>query len=449
MLEKYYYWLHNVPGIGRITMQKILVQMTPEELYKSKLEKTNSIFTKKQMDAIAESKNRWDIEKEWEKLEKRKIKLLCLGEENYPEKLSKISDPPIILYQKGKDNLLEKPSVAVIGARACSHYGSLAAKELGRELVHMGIVVVSGMARGIDGICQWAALEHGGESVGVLGCGVEVCYPPENRSLYDRLQQEGTLVSENPPFMQPSAGLFPLRNRIISGLADMVVVVESREKSGTLITVDMALEQGKEVYAIPGRMTDSVSRGCNKLIKQGAGVILSPREFVEEICPILLQKYQNIVEDKNIKEKKSWQERSLRHEGEKGERRQEEKADKYIGLKVAASEEEKKESLEAKNVDKSIGLKAVTEEEKKEILQEKNVDKSIGLKAVTEEEKSILRALDVSLKNIEEIYVEVRKEIKGITLNKIMEILLQLQLNNIVKEENGYYGVSGNYLWRR
>lgn len=293
MQEKYYYWLHNVQGIGRVTFQKILKYATPEELYKCNLDKKIEFLTEKQKENIKESKKCWDIQKEWEYLKKREINLLIYGEKEYPEKLSKICDPPFVLYHKGKKDILDKPSVAVIGARACSNYGSLMAKELGRELAAMGIVVVSGMARGIDGISQWASLENGGESIGVLGSGVEVCYPPENRRLFERLQKEGCLVSENPPFMQPNAGLFPLRNRIISGLADVIVVVESREKSGTLITVDMALEQGKEVYAVPGRITDPVSQGCNKLIKQGAGMILSPREFVEEICPMLQMKYQS------------------------------------------------------------------------------------------------------------------------------------------------------------
>lgn len=299
MKEKYYYWLHNVPGIGKMTFQKILRYMTPEELYKCSLEKTFDFLTEKQRDSIKQSKKHWDIQKEWEILKKKNINLLIYGEEAYPWKLSKISDPPPLLYHKGKADILDKPSVAVIGARACSNYGSLAAKELGRELAAVGIVVVSGMARGIDGICQWASLENKGESIGVLGSGVEVCYPPENRRLYERLQTEGCVVSENAPFIPPSPGLFPLRNRIISGLADVVVVVESREKSGTLITVDMALEQGKEVYAMPGRITDSVSRGCNKLIKQGAGLILSPEEFIEEICPILSRKYQKMGEEKS------------------------------------------------------------------------------------------------------------------------------------------------------
>lgn len=287
MEEKYYYWLHNVPGIGKETRKRLLEIASPKELFENSPENIKSILKKGQLENFEESRWKWNLDEEWERLQKRKIQFTYYGSKGYPEKLMTIPDPPFALYQKGMGKCFQKPAVAVVGARNCSMYGGLAAKELGKELAKMGIIVVSGMARGIDGICQWAALEQGGESIGVLGSGVEVCYPKENWQLYEKLQIQGCLVSENPPFTQPRAGLFPIRNRIISGLADVVVVVEAGERSGTLITVDMALEQGKEVFVIPGRMTDRYSRGCNKLIKQGAGMILSPREFVEEIGPLL------------------------------------------------------------------------------------------------------------------------------------------------------------------
>ena len=384
MEEMYYYWLHNISGIGRVTLQKIVKHTTPEELYRCNLDMTSKFLTEKQRECVKQSRKYWDVQKEWEILVKRNIKLLIYGKKNYPKKLSKISDPPIILYQKGKNNILDKPSVAVVGARACSNYGSLAAKELGRELANVGIVTVSGMARGIDGICQWATMENHGDSVGVLGCGVEVCYPPENKKLYDKLQKEGCLISENPPFMHPSPGLFPLRNRIISGLADMVVVVEAREKSGTLITVDMALEQGREVYVFPGRITDSVSRGCNKLIKQGAGIVLSPKEFVEEICPMIVRQYQR-TEDIITKKK-----------GKEG---------------IVSSDFSQKAEL-------------------------------IWGRSVTKEEETVLEILGVALKNIEEIYQEAKKRIPKLTISKVMEMLLELQMKNVLKEENGYYVVT-------
>lgn len=361
MDEMYYYWLHNVPGIGKVTFRNILRYMSPKEIYESRPEKISGILTNKQKDNILKSKKQWDVLKEWEILKERKINLLIHGTKYYPEKLSKICDAPPILYHKGKKDILDRPSVAVVGARACSNYGNLAAKELGRELAAMGIVVVSGMARGIDSICQWSALEQKGESIGVLGSGVEICYPPENKVLFERLQNQGCLVSENLPFTPPGAGLFPLRNRIISGLADVVVVIEAREKSGTLITVDMALEQGKEVYAMPGRMTDPVSRGCNKLIKQGAGMILSPREFIEEICPVLQLKYRDT-----------------------------------------------KGRLEP---------------------------------VLTKEEKMIAEILDISLCTIEEIYQRAKVKSSEITVNKVMEIVLGLQMKNVLKEEGGYYSL--------
>ena len=151
------------------------------------------------------------------------------------------------------------PAAAIIGARLASGYGREQARRFARRLASRGITIISGMARGIDGIAQKAALDAGGRSYAVLGCGVDICYPEENRELYDRLLQEGGIISEYPPGTYPEARLFPQRNRIISGLSDLVLVIEARKKSGTLITVDMALEQGREVYALPGRVSDSLS----------------------------------------------------------------------------------------------------------------------------------------------------------------------------------------------
>jgi len=201
----------------------------------------------------------------------------------YPEKLRNIPDMPAGLYVRGNLPVDKGITVAVIGARDCSDYGKYVAEGLGNFLGRSGVTVVSGMARGIDGISQWAALEAGGTSVGVLGCGVDICYPAGNRALYDRLLEQGTLLSEYPPGTPPRPMNFPARNRIVSGLADAVVVVEARSKSGTLITVDMALEQGREVFVVPGRVTDRLSDGCNRLIKQGAGILLSPEELLEEL----------------------------------------------------------------------------------------------------------------------------------------------------------------------
>ena len=216
-----------------------------------------------------------------EELAQAGISFVSALEEGFPDKLREIPDPPFGIYYKGKMPGEKEPAAAIIGARLASGYGREQARRFGRQISARGIAVISGMARGIDGIAQKAALDAGGKSYAVLGCGVDICYPEENRELYERLQQQGGVLSEYPPGMQPIAKLFPPRNRIISGLSDLVLVIEARKRSGTLITVDMALEQGREVYALPGRVSDALSDGCNRLIRQGAGPATCPQDILE------------------------------------------------------------------------------------------------------------------------------------------------------------------------
>lgn len=222
--------------------------------------------------------------------QKEEIRILGRQDREYPERLREIPNPPKELYVLGRLPEEHIPTVAVIGARDCSEYGRYVASGLGAALGSSGIQVVSGMARGIDGIGQEAALDAGGSSFAVLGCGVDICYPAGNRRLYEKLKQRGGILSEYPPGTPPVPGHFPPRNRIVSGLSDAVVVVEAREKSGTLITVDMALEQGREVFVVPGRVTDPLSSGCNRLLKLGAGFFLDQREFMEELKQICEKK---------------------------------------------------------------------------------------------------------------------------------------------------------------
>ena len=226
--------------------------------------------------------------------EEEKISFITPFDSMYPERLKSIPDAPAGLYVMGTLPAESDITVAVIGARECSDYGRYVAERLGAFLGERGVTVVSGMARGIDGISQWAALEAGGASIGVLGCGVDVCYPAKNRKLYDRLLKQGAVLSEYHPGTPPRPMNFPARNRIVSGLADAVVVIEARNKSGTLITVDMALEQGREVFVVPGRVTDGLSEGCNRLIKQGAGILLSPEELLEELRELKCRTQENV-----------------------------------------------------------------------------------------------------------------------------------------------------------
>lgn len=277
-------WLCSLPGVGNHTITKLLEYFgTSENIYRAGEEELRPFLNIRQLEALSRGRQGSSPEREYQELLGQGIGFLHPGDENYPRRLREIPDAPYGLFYRGKLPEEERLAVAVIGARDCSEYGRYVAAELGRELGKRGVSVISGMARGIDGISQAEALAAGGISFGVLGCGVDICYPKQNRQLYERLLRDGGVLSEYPPGMPPVAQNFPPRNRIVSGLADALVVVEARQKSGTLITVDMALEQGKEVYVVPGRVTDRLSDGCNKLLKQGAGVFLSPEEFLREM----------------------------------------------------------------------------------------------------------------------------------------------------------------------
>ncbi|MBP9995983.1 MAG: DNA-processing protein DprA [Lachnospiraceae bacterium] len=219
---------------------------------------------------------------DYQNLRSKGINYCIQGSANFPKKLMNIPDAPLSLYYKGALPDDKRPVVAIIGARNCSGYGRQMAREYALELAYNGISVISGLARGIDALAENTAIDAGGISYGVLGSGIDICYPSQNRSLYDKAVINGGIISEYPPGTPARPFMFPQRNRIISGLSDAVIVIEARERSGTLITVNTALSQGKDVYALPGRTTDSLSYGCNKLIKDGAVPLLRPFEFIEE-----------------------------------------------------------------------------------------------------------------------------------------------------------------------
>lgn len=293
----YAYFFEKAPFIGEKTMKNLYMeynsyQAVYEELIKGRLNSflrlDGKISDKKQekKQAIFSHAEKWNVKEQYQKLLAQHI--FCLPRElvGYPEKLKEIHQAPSALFVKGKMPDEKRPAVAIIGARNCSGYGAMMAKELGEKLAENGIGIVSGMARGIDGIGQTAALNKGGATFGIIGCGVDICYPEENRSLFKRLEQgEGGsgIISEFAPGVPAEKKHFPMRNRIISGLSDAIVVIEAKEKSGTFITVERALEQGKNVYALPGRLCDRLSYGCNRLIGQGAGVIFDVNEFIREI----------------------------------------------------------------------------------------------------------------------------------------------------------------------
>lgn len=288
--KAYMQWLYQAVGMGNRGLLKMLcAASTPEEIYQMARQgclqdRMSSKYRAKAI-ILEESAACYDPPAEYEKMIDRGVSFVSVGEEGYPRRLLNVPDAPFALYYAGKLPRDDEVTVAVIGARNCSAYGKAMARQFGETLAREGVQIVSGMARGIDGIGQQAALDAGGYSLGVLGCGVDICYPPENQPLYEQLIAQGGICSEYPLGIEPRAVLFPPRNRIISGLCDSVLVIEAKERSGTLITVDMALEQGREVYALPGRITDPLSGGCNRLIRQGASPALSPQDLLCELKP--------------------------------------------------------------------------------------------------------------------------------------------------------------------
>jgi DNA processing protein len=213
------------------------------------------------------------------------VRFLRRGDSAYPPLLRQLYDPPLQLYLRGDaaPELLARPSVAIVGARSCSAYGAEVARGLGRELAAAGVVVVSGLARGIDGEAHRGALEAQGPTVAVLGCGIDRDYPRSHEELARRVAEAGLIVSEYPPGVEPAPWRFPARNRVIAGLCLATVVVEARERSGALITADFALELGRDVFAVPGEITAARSAGTNNLLRQGAAPLLGVDDVLQAL----------------------------------------------------------------------------------------------------------------------------------------------------------------------
>jgi DNA processing protein len=231
-------------------------------------------------DRIVNWERHFSPEDEYKKARDRGAKIITAEDDEYPVLLKEIFDPPLVLYVRGKITNTER--VAVVGTRRASIYGQQSAEKLGRGLVGFGLIVVSGMARGIDTAAHRGALAGGGKTIAVLGCGVDYVYPPENGKLMEEIVSNGAVVSEFPMGTKPYRQNFPRRNRIVSGMSRGVVVVEAPQRSGAIITVDFALEQGRDVYAVPGKVDSLTSQGTNWLIKQGAKLVDNAEDIAED-----------------------------------------------------------------------------------------------------------------------------------------------------------------------
>lgn len=282
--EFYWFWLGSIPGIGNTRILQLLqIFGNAKNIYDASdnMLKMTNILTQKDIENINETRRNSEIYIEYLNMKKNNIKIIPITADEYPSRLKNIYNMPFCLYLKGNLPDENKPCVAIVGSRGCSDYGRATAYQTGYELAQNGVNVISGMARGIDGVAHRGAIDANGYTMGVLACGVDICYPPDNIEIYDKMSRTGGIISEFLPGTKPLSNHFPMRNRIISGLSDIILVVEARKKSGSLITVDMALEQNKTVMAVPGRINDSLSEGCNHLIKLGAEVFTGTRDVID------------------------------------------------------------------------------------------------------------------------------------------------------------------------
>ena len=283
--KEYWFWLLNIDKIGNRKIKGILdFYGCPKEAFNGNIKDLKEIknLTKEDRLNIVKSKDIKLVKESYNKLNEKGIYFVTIKDKDYPLKLKNIYDPPYGLYVKGKLPNKDKVSIGVVGARNCSDYGRAVAMNLSKELSEAGIEIISGLAYGIDTYAHIGALNGSGSTYGVLGCGVDVCYPKENFSTYMKIQERGGIISEYGIGVSPRPFQFPMRNRIISGLSDGILVIEAKEKSGSFITVDAGLEQGKNIYAVPGNIYDSLSAGCNNLLKMGAKTVTSPDDIIED-----------------------------------------------------------------------------------------------------------------------------------------------------------------------
>lgn len=283
--------LSLTPGLGVRGWQKLLAVFSgPREILTTEAKTIRRLvpgLPARVVEAIDRDRLSAGAEKELERAGRENIKIICFHSESYPDLLRNIHDPPVLLYVKGREELLQSNCLGMVGSRAATVYGRRIAEDLARRLSLKGLTIVSGLALGIDAAAHTGALRGSGATIGVLGCGLDVIYPRQHRSLFEEMAARAAIVSEYRLGTPPEAFRFPARNRIISGLSLGVIVVEAARRSGSLITADHALEQGREVFAIPGRIDSCKSEGAHRLLQQGAKLVHTVDDIIEDLPPYL------------------------------------------------------------------------------------------------------------------------------------------------------------------
>ena len=284
--EDTYQILNAINHLGPITFNRLkdYFQGDPRKVLEaslSELKKVEGVGTRL-ASAITTWNESYDLNKEKQYLKKLNVRFIPRFHDEYPPLLKEIYDPPIGLYTRGK-KLSTQRTIGIIGSRRCSLYGQKIANTLAKEFVKLGFCVVSGLARGIDSSAHKGALEEGGPTIAVLGCGVNIIYPPENKDLYEAIKENGAIVSEYCLNRRADKMTFPMRNRIISGISQALIVVETNTNGGSIITAKLAADQGRHVFAVPGRIDQETSRGCHKLIREGASLCTCIGDILEEL----------------------------------------------------------------------------------------------------------------------------------------------------------------------
>jgi DNA processing protein len=429
--QSYAYWLMCAP-IGDSAKSRLLLRFgRPSGVFeaseKALLDSNLSIGKKERWIAYIKERQEENVKREYEELQIKGILFYPEYHPHYPAKLLSIPARPFGIFVKGKLPDVRQRSLAIVGARDCSEYGQYVARHFAEKMAQNGVAVISGLARGIDGIAQRAAMEAGGESFGVLGSGADICYPKSNEKLYRMCMERGGILSTYLPGTPPTPNLFPPRNRIISGLSDGILIIEAREKSGTIITADLALEQGKDVFVIPGRVTDRLSDGCNSLIRQGASLIQSPEQLLEELhigygkVPVT-----------------GYEEEENPHEQGKESGK--------AGLVICGSGAERGKTGPNTDGGRSDGGKQDNGNSAQRVGD--NADNCMGqsdnretFSQFTLEEQAFLQLFDLELLSIEQIRrkMVVNSFLKNITLPQTMEMLMKFVIMGQLRAEGGYY----------
>ena len=404
-------WLHHRPGFGPRTKAKLLEHFRdPEAVYYADEEALGQLELSQEARAALLDKNLDSSEKILADCEKKHLNILTLQDAAYPSRLKNIPAPPLVLYYKGQlPDFDGVPVIGVVGTRKASAYGLTVAKRMGYQIGRCGGLVVSGMAYGIDGLAMSGALTAGAKTVGVLGCGADIVYPQSNRSLFRDVQAYGCILSEFAPGQPAAKWTFPMRNRIISGLSCGVLVVEAPEKSGALITARLALEQGRDVFAVPGNIDMPTCAGSNALLRDGAIMVSSGWDVLSE--------YESLFPDKIHREdapcrQRAYPQEIARQEGE------------TTPAKVAQSPRIPEETTRLK---KNLEKKSI-DKEPVEAYSDVNVD----LSRLSEDEQKIVMCLKNGQRLVDDVIAET-----GMTTGKLLGALTMLELKGVIRRLPG------------